>query len=133
MMIDAVFDCACRELAGLPLLFGERVGVRGDSSLDRPEPLTPPLSQPNSGLPEFGTLRWPKSDTSDFGWEREPTEFAAWPAANTASPSHHQHDRPRGLARFDIRMGGGSIPQRIGLADLDLDLAAAHHPEKIVG
>ncbi|MCC6775142.1 MAG: tripartite tricarboxylate transporter substrate binding protein [Hyphomicrobiales bacterium] len=24
--------------------------------------------RPNSGLPEFGTLSWPKSDTSDFGW-----------------------------------------------------------------
>jgi cobaltochelatase CobN len=23
---------------------------------------------PNSGLPEFGTLRWPKSDKSDLGW-----------------------------------------------------------------
>src|ERR1700730_10567883 len=25
---------------------------------------------PNSGLPEFGTWRRPKSDKSDFGWER---------------------------------------------------------------
>jgi hypothetical protein len=25
---------------------------------------------PNSGLPEFGTLSRPKSDESDFGWER---------------------------------------------------------------
>src|SRR5712692_8215870 len=83
MMIDAVFDCACRELAGLPLPFGERVGVRGDSPLDRPEPLTPPLSHPNSGLPEFGTLRWPKSDISDFGWEREPTESVAARAAKS--------------------------------------------------
>ena len=32
------------------------------------------LSQPNSGLPEFGTLiDEPKSDISDFGWEREQT------------------------------------------------------------
>src|SRR5229473_1198870 len=23
---------------------------------------------PNSGLPEFGTLKWPKSDISDLGW-----------------------------------------------------------------
>jgi hypothetical protein len=37
------------------------------------------LSHPNSGLPEFGTLRWPKSDISDFGWEREQTE-PAWSA-----------------------------------------------------
>src|SRR5215510_13029905 len=27
------------------------------------------LSQPNSGLPEFGQIMtWPKSETSDFGW-----------------------------------------------------------------
>jgi hypothetical protein len=25
---------------------------------------------PDSGLPEFGALSWPKSDKSDFGWER---------------------------------------------------------------
>jgi hypothetical protein len=45
----------CRELRRLPLPNGERVGVRGVGSLDRPEPLTPPLSQ----------------------WEREQTEFAS--------------------------------------------------------
>jgi len=28
------------------------------------------LSQPNSGLPEFGNPSWPKSDKFDFGWER---------------------------------------------------------------
>src|SRR6266851_1869736 len=27
-----------------------------------------PSPHPNSGLPEFGTLDWPKSDISDFGW-----------------------------------------------------------------
>src|SRR5215510_6908268 len=28
-----------------------------------------PSPQPNSGLPEFGhSMRWPKSETSDFGW-----------------------------------------------------------------
>ena len=28
-----------------------------------------PENHPNSGLPEFGTLKsWPKSDISDFGW-----------------------------------------------------------------
>ena len=27
-----------------------------------------PLRHPNSGLPEFGTIEWPKSDISDFGW-----------------------------------------------------------------
>src|SRR6266545_3504994 len=36
-----------------------------------------PSPHPNSSLPEFGTLDWPKSDISDFGWEREQTEFAA--------------------------------------------------------
>ncbi len=29
------------------------------------------LSQPNSGLPEFGAIEWLKSDKSDFNWERE--------------------------------------------------------------
>ena len=33
-------------------------------------------SHPNSGLPEFGTLRWPRSDISDLGWGGIP-EFAA--------------------------------------------------------
>ena len=28
------------------------------------------LSHPNSGMPEFGTIDFPKSDESDFGWER---------------------------------------------------------------
>ena len=65
------------KLGALPLPRGERVGVRGFGSIDRPQPLTPPLSHPNSGLPEFGTLSWPKSDRSDFGWEREPTESVA--------------------------------------------------------
>jgi hypothetical protein len=59
---------------------GERVGVRGlRMALDHRETETPhptPL-HPNSGLPEFGTLRWPKSDISDFGWEREQTERVA--------------------------------------------------------
>ena len=48
-------------------------------SIDYRESETPhptPL-HPNSGLPEFGTLRWPKSDISDFGWEREQTERVA--------------------------------------------------------
>src|SRR5439155_22098583 len=34
------------------------------------------LYHPSSGLPEFGTQSRPKSDISDLGWEREPTEFA---------------------------------------------------------
>jgi hypothetical protein len=27
------------------------------------------LPHTNSGLPEFVTVEWPKSDKSDFGWE----------------------------------------------------------------
>jgi hypothetical protein len=42
--------------------------------IETPHPI--PL-HPNSGLPEFGTLRWAKSDISDFGGEREQTELAA--------------------------------------------------------
>jgi hypothetical protein len=33
-----------RKLGGLPLPIGERVGARGFGSIERPEPLTPPLS-----------------------------------------------------------------------------------------
>jgi hypothetical protein len=44
-----------RKLGGLPLPIGERVGVRGFGSIERPEPLTPPLSL----------------------WEREQTECAS--------------------------------------------------------
>jgi hypothetical protein len=29
--------------------------------------------RPNSGLPEFGTIGWPKSDKSDLGWGGWPT------------------------------------------------------------
>ena len=28
----------------------------------------PTSPHPNSGLPEFGTISWPKSDISDLGW-----------------------------------------------------------------
>jgi hypothetical protein len=37
---------------------------------DMPASSAGSLSHPNSGLPEFGTLSWPKADESDFGWER---------------------------------------------------------------
>ena len=47
-------------LGAPPLPVGERVGVRGVGSLDRPKPLTPPLSL----------------------WEREPTESAARPSSH---------------------------------------------------
>src|SRR6266487_6696342 len=39
----------------------------GQCRRDKLGPLPLP---PNSGLPEFGTLSRPKSDKSDFGWER---------------------------------------------------------------
>jgi hypothetical protein len=44
-----------RKLSGLPLPIGDRVGVREFGSIERPEPLTPPLSL----------------------WEREQTESAS--------------------------------------------------------
>jgi hypothetical protein len=66
-------------------------------------------AHPNSGLPEFGTVKWPKSDISDFGCaageglphiesrlpphpnplpnaERESAEFVAALRANTIAP-----------------------------------------------
>jgi hypothetical protein len=43
-----------RDFSAPPLPVGERVGVRGFGSIERPQPLTPPLSL----------------------WEREQTEFA---------------------------------------------------------
>ena len=54
---------------------GERVGVRGQVTIVRLEPLTrrtscADLSHPNSGLPEFSIIEWSKSDISDFDWER---------------------------------------------------------------
>jgi hypothetical protein len=42
-----------------------------------------PPPAPNSGLPEFGALSRPKSDKSDFGWERarkaHVTRWRIWP------------------------------------------------------
>src|SRR6185503_14385557 len=38
---------------GLPLPGGERVGVRGFEPLERPYPLTPPLSQSKSDVSDF--------------------------------------------------------------------------------
>jgi hypothetical protein len=59
---------------------GERVGVRGlRMSIDYRESETPhPTPLPSElGFTRVGTLRWPKSDISDFGREREQTEPAA--------------------------------------------------------
>jgi len=46
--------------------------------------------------------------------------------------SRDQHDGAGGLARFDITVGLGGLAERIALADLDLDLAAADHGEQVV-
>jgi putative ABC transport system substrate-binding protein len=47
-------------------------GIQASQNLDPPHPdlaaLDPTSPHPNSGLPEFGTLYWPKPDKSDFGW-----------------------------------------------------------------
>ncbi len=61
----------------LPLPAWERVGVRGLRDDRETLTLTPPLSHPNSGLPEFGAKNWRKSETSDFRWEGEHIECAA--------------------------------------------------------
>jgi len=66
--------------------FGERVGVRGPRfierkrillSIDRPYPLTPPLSQSKSDLSDFDHSICPNSGKPDFGLEREQTERVA--------------------------------------------------------
>src|SRR5262249_47550802 len=55
---------------------------------------------PNSGLPEFGALSWPKSDKSDFGWERGGVRgFGRSVSMVTPSP----HPSPQ--------MGRGSTPR----------------------
>src|SRR4029079_11502164 len=46
--------------------------------------------------------------------------------------SRDQHDGAGGPARFDIAVGLGGLAERIALADLDLDLAAADHGEQVV-
>jgi hypothetical protein len=60
----------CDKLGALPLPIWGEGGGEGVTDRPKPQPLTPPLSHPNSGLPEFGILKRPKSDGSDFGWER---------------------------------------------------------------
>ena len=74
---------ACRSKLASPLPAGERsdraraIRARGNPPSEwirTPSPGMcaqgapfPASSHPNSGLPEFGTLNWPKSDKSDFG------------------------------------------------------------------
>ncbi len=59
--------------------------MRGLGSIERPKPLTPPLSQPKSDISDFGQFKVPNSGKPEFGWEREPTESVARPAANSPS------------------------------------------------
>jgi hypothetical protein len=66
-----------RELGAHPLPLGERVGVRGLPAIERPKPLTPPLSQPKSDISDFGHSKVPNSDKPEFGSEREQTEPAS--------------------------------------------------------
>src|SRR6266508_3611310 len=72
-------------LGALPLPSGERERVRGLGSIERPKPLTPPLSPPKSDISDFGQFKVPNSGKPEFGWEREPTESVARPAANSPS------------------------------------------------
>ena len=65
-----------RKLGGLPLPIGERVGVRGFGSIERPEPLTPPVSQPKSDLSDFGRFKC-RTRVTRVRWEREQTECAS--------------------------------------------------------
>src|SRR5438034_5553135 len=59
----------------------------GQCRRDKLGPLPLP---PNSGLPEFGTLSRPKSDESDFGWERGGVRgygLSRWPVTPSPRPS----------------------------------------------
>ena len=54
--------------------WGEGVTIYREVRTPSPDALRASTSpQPNSGLPEFGSIERPKSDISDFGWgEVEP-------------------------------------------------------------
>jgi hypothetical protein len=95
LLLPTLHLCWLFDRDGLPLPLWERSAATAEHSEAMAagegfEPQTPfqptphpnPLP-PNSGLPEFGTLKWPKSDRSDLGWEREPTEFVESSLAQT--------------------------------------------------
>src|SRR5262245_27718232 len=54
--------------AGLPLPSGERVGVRGEMSREPVTPSPHPSPTRTRVYPSSDTLKWPKSEKSDFGW-----------------------------------------------------------------
>ena len=65
-----------QQTGGLPLvfvlktlipLFALLMTLQGVAQAVRAVALLIPPPQPNSGLPEFGNSKWPKSETSDFG------------------------------------------------------------------
>src|SRR6266568_7460356 len=47
-----------------------------------------PSPRPNSGLPEFGRLDWPKSDKSDFGWGEGRGEGGSPGTESVEGPPH---------------------------------------------
>ena len=69
-----------------------------------------PSPHPNSGLPEFGTLDWPKSDKSDFGWGE------GW-GEGVRSPSRDQnpspHPSPYGRGSRPSSLLGRGLPSSI--------------------
>jgi len=61
-----------------------------------------PRLHPNSGLPEFGIINWPKSDKSDFGWRvREGADVAQHCHCNPVpTPPPQAGEGARGCARL---------------------------------
>src|SRR5262249_49189502 len=64
-----------------PTWAGEGWG-RGFGLIVRSKPLTPSLSHRTRVYPSSASKERPKSDTSDFGWQREHTESAPRPISN---------------------------------------------------
>ena len=75
------------------------------------------------------------------GWKRYPAVLIASDQEATANASaslaarrlRHQHRRCGGAPAFEVAMGLDSIAQRVAVVDLDLDLAALHHVEQVIG
>ena len=73
---------------------GPRVGwAKARSGIYRVGKIVRAPCRPNSGLPEFGTLEWPKSDISDFGCRTGMADDFAHPTTTrmTASPPRAEH------------------------------------------